>query len=72
VALSVNDPQLGLNGGNAFHTFLAIRGSSTPGPNGVDTTFTFSTPFRMMLRPGATFQFSAGSVAVSGYLVKQQ
>jgi hypothetical protein len=71
VSLSVDDPQLGLNGGNAFHTFLAIRGSSTPGPNGVDTTFTFSTPFRMMLHAGATFQFSAGSVAVSGYLVKQ-
>jgi len=71
VSLSINDPQLGLNGGNAFHTFVAIRGSSTPGPNGVDTTFTFSTPFRIMLRSGTTFQFSASAVAVSGYLVKQ-
>jgi hypothetical protein len=70
VSLLVNDPQLHLNGGNAFHTFVAIRGSSTSGPNGVDTTFTFSTPFRMMLHPGATFQFTAVAVAVSGYLVK--
>ena len=71
VSLLVDDPQLGLDGGNAFHTFLALRGSSTSGPNGVDTTFTFSTPFRMMLHPGATFQFTAGAVAVSGYLVKE-
>ena len=71
VSLSINDPQLGLNGGNAFHTFVAIRADSTPGPNGVDTTFVFSTPFRMMLHPGATFQFTAGAVAVSGYLVKE-
>jgi len=71
VALLVNDPQLGLNGGNAFHTFVATRGSATTGPNGVDTTFSFSTPFRMMLNPGATFQFSANSVAVSGFLVKE-
>ena len=71
VSLLVNDPQLGLNGGNAFHKFVAVRGSSTSGPNGVDTAFTFSTPFRMMLNPGATFQFNVNSVAVSGYLVKQ-
>jgi hypothetical protein len=71
VDLLVNDPKLGLNGGNSFHSFVATRGSSTPGPNGTDTAFTFSTPFRMMLNPGATFQFTAGSVAVSGYLVKQ-
>jgi hypothetical protein len=71
VALLVNDPQLGLNGGNAFHSFVATRGSSTTGPNGVDTAFTFSTPFRMMLNPGATFQFTANAVAVSGFLVKQ-
>lgn len=70
VSLLVNDPQLGLNGGNAFHTFVATRGSSTSGPNGVDTTFVFSTPFKMMLNPGATFQFSSNSAAVSGYLVK--
>jgi hypothetical protein len=72
VTLSVGDSQLGLNLGNAFHTFVAIRGSTTHGPNGDDTAFTFSTPFRMMLNPGATFQFSAGGVAVSGYLVKSQ
>jgi len=71
VSLLVNDPQLGLSGGSAFHTFVATRGSSTPGPNGVDTTFTFSTPFRMMLHPGATFQFTANAVAVSGFLVKE-
>jgi hypothetical protein len=69
VTLTVGDPQLGLNFGNAFHKFIAIRGSTTSGPNGDDTAFTFSTPFKMMLNPGATFQFS-GSVAVSGYLVK--
>ena len=71
VSLLVNDPQLGLNGGNAFHKFVAVRGSSTSGPSGVDTAFTFSTPFRMMLNPGATFQFNVNSVAGSGYLVKQ-
>jgi hypothetical protein len=73
VSLLVNDPQLGLNGGNAFHTFVATRGSTTSGPNGDDTAFVFSTPFRMMLNPGATFQFSPSSgVSVSGYLVKSQ
>jgi hypothetical protein len=73
VSFLVNDPQLGLNGGNAFHTFVATKTAVTSaGQNGVDTTFTFSTPFKMMLNPGATFQFSPGSsVAVSGYLVKQ-
>ena len=71
VTLSVGDPQLGLDIRSAFHTFVATRGSSTSGPNGVDTTFSFSTPFRMMLHPGATFQFSVGAVAVSGYLVKE-
>ena len=71
VSLLVNDPQLGLKGGNAFHTFVATRGSTTSGPNGDDTTFAFSTPFKMMLHSGATFQFSANAVAVSGYLVKE-
>jgi hypothetical protein len=72
VSLLVNDPQLGLNGGNAFHTFVATKAATTSGPNGVDTTFVFSTPFKMMLNPGATFQFSpSNAVAVSGYLVKQ-
>lgn len=72
VSLLVNDPQLGLNGGNAFHTFVATKTATTSGPNGVDTTFVFSTPFKMMLNPGATFQFlPSNSVAVSGYLVKQ-
>ena len=70
VSLSVGDPQLGLNLGNAFHHFVATRGSTTSGPNGDDTAFTFSTPFKMILNPGAQFQFSSGSVAVSGYLVK--
>jgi hypothetical protein len=72
VSLQVNDPQLGLNGGSAFHTFVATKVATTSGPNGVDTTFAFSTPFKMMLHPGATFQFSpANAVAVSGYLVKE-
>jgi hypothetical protein len=71
VSFSVGDPQLGLNIGNFFHTFVATRGSTTTGPNGDDTNFVFSTPFKMMLNSGATFQFSANSVAVSGYLVKQ-
>jgi len=71
VSLLVNDPQLGLSGGSLFHSFVATRGSSTPGPNGVDTAFTFSTPVRIMLNPGATFQFTANSVAVSGFLVKE-
>src|SRR5262249_20489410 len=57
VSLVVNDPQLGLQAGVAFHTFVATRGSTTSGPNGDDTAFSFSTPFRMMLNPGATFQF---------------
>lgn len=70
VSLSVGDSQLGLNIGNAFHHFVATRGSTTGTPPTADTAFTFSTPFKMMLNPGATFQFSAGSVAVSGYLVK--
>jgi len=71
VNMLVNDPQLGLNGGNSFHTFVAIRGSTTSGPNGDDTAFSFSTPFRMMLNPGATFKFSATGLAVSGFLVKE-
>jgi hypothetical protein len=72
VSLLVNDPQLNLSGGSAFHTFVATRGSTTSGPNGDDTAFTFSTPFRMMLHAGATFQFSpSNAVAVSGYLVKE-
>ena len=71
VSLSVGDHHLGLNIGNAFHTFVATRGSTTTGTNGDDTNVVFSTPFKMMLNSGATFQFSANSVAVSGYLVKQ-
>jgi hypothetical protein len=72
VSLLVNDPQLGLNGGSAFDTFVATKTSTTTGPNGDDTTFVFSTPFKMMLNPGATFQFlPSNAVAVSGYLVKQ-
>jgi hypothetical protein len=41
-------------------------------PSGISDTYTFSTPFRMMLNSGATFYFSpSNSVAVSGYLVKE-
>jgi hypothetical protein len=62
VSLSVGDPQLGLlNLGNAFPYFVATRGSTTSGPNGDDTAFTFSTPFKMMLNPGVQFQFASGS-----------
>jgi hypothetical protein len=71
VTLSVGDPQLGLVLGVGFHTFVATRGSKTSGPNGDDFAFSFSTPFKMMLHPGAQFQFSSGAVAVSGYLVKE-
>jgi hypothetical protein len=67
VSLVITDPQLGLNGA-AFHTFVATKTNTSGGTD----VFSFSTPFRMMLNPGATFYFSpADSVAVSGYLVKQ-
>jgi hypothetical protein len=66
VVMVVTDPALGLNGG-AFHTFLATKTDSS-----LSDTFTFNTPFRMMLNGGATFFFSpANNAAVSGYLVKQ-
>jgi hypothetical protein len=43
-----------------------------PRPQAEYRTYTFSTPFRMMLNSGATFYFSpSNSVAVSGYLVKE-
>ena len=67
VQLLITDPRLGLTG-NAFHTFVATKTDTT----GSVDTFAFSTPFRMMLHPGATFFFSPeGAVAVSGYLAKQ-
>jgi hypothetical protein len=67
VSLVITDPQLGLNDA-AFHTFVAAKTATSGGTD----VFSFSTPFRMMLHPGATFYFSwADSVAVSGYLVKQ-
>ena len=66
-SLVITDPQLGLNDA-AFHTFVATKTATSGGTD----VFSFSTPFRMMLHPGATFHFSpADSVAVSGYLVKQ-
>ena len=67
VSLVITDPQLGLNGA-AFHTFVGTKTNTSGGTD----VFSFSTPFRMTLNPGATFYFSpADSVAVSGYLVKQ-
>ena len=67
VSLVITDPQLGLNDA-AFHTFVATKTNTSGGTD----VFSFSTPLRMMLHPGATFYFSpADSVAVSGYLVKQ-
>jgi hypothetical protein len=66
VSIVITDPALGLNGA-AFHTFVATQTNTSGGTD----VFSFSTPFRMMLHPGATFYFSpADSVAVSGYLVK--
>jgi len=45
--------------------------TKTSTSDGTDV-FSFSTPFRMMLHPKATFYFSpSDNVAVSGYLVKQ-
>jgi hypothetical protein len=67
VSLVVTDPGLGLNDG-AFHTFVATKTSTSGGTD----VFSFSTPFKMMLHPGATFYFSpSANVAVSGYLSKQ-
>jgi hypothetical protein len=66
VSMVVTDPALGLNGA-AFHTFIATKTGSSGGSDVV----TFSTPFRMMLSPGATYVFSpANALAVSGYLTK--
>jgi hypothetical protein len=65
VSIVITDPQLGLNGA-AFHHFVATKTDAT-----VSDTFSFGTPFRMMLHPGATFHFEANAVAVSGYLVKE-
>lgn len=69
VSIVVTDAALGLNGG-AFHTFVATKTSAAV--NNLTDVFSFSTPFKMMLHPGATFYFSpADNVAVSGYLVKE-
>ena len=70
VSIAIKDPQLGLGGTGelAFHTFVATKTNTSGGTD----VFTFDTPFRMMLNPGATFYFSpAANAAVSGYLVKQ-
>ena len=69
VSIAIKDPQLGLGGVGelAFHTFVATKTNTSGGTD----VFSFSTPFRMMLNPGATFYFSpADNVAVSGFLVK--
>jgi hypothetical protein len=66
VALVVSAPSLGLNDG-AFHNFVATKTETSGGTD----VFTFSTPFRLMLPAKSTFYFTADSVAVSGYLVKQ-
>ena len=39
VSLLVKDPQLGLKGGNAFHTFVATKTATTSGPNGTRCLF---------------------------------
>jgi hypothetical protein len=62
VQIVITDPGLGLQEA-AFPTFVASRTD----PGAVTDTFSFSTPFRMMLNPGATFYFSpSDNVAVSG------
>ncbi len=67
IQLVVNDPKLGIHG-SGFHSFVATK---TYASGSLDT-FTFSTPLRMMLYPGASFYFHpGGAYAVSGYLVKQ-
>ena len=70
VAIAIKDPKLGLGGTGelGFHTFVATKTSSGP----ITDTFTFSSPFKMMLHGGATFYFGpADNAAVSGYLVKE-
>jgi hypothetical protein len=65
VSIIITDPGLGLSSA-AFHIFVATKTSS-----GLSDTFSFSTPFKIMLNPGATFFFSpSDNAAVSGYLVK--
>jgi len=66
VSLVVSAPSLGLNDG-AFHTFVATKTGSSGGTD----VFSFATPMKMMLPAGSTFYFTADSVAVSGYLVRQ-
>lgn len=69
VSIAIKDPKLGLGGVGelAFHTFVATKTSS-----GISDTFSFSSPFKMMLHAGATFYLSpANNAAVSGYLVKE-
>jgi hypothetical protein len=72
VSFVITAPQLSING-SGFHVFVATKTATTPIPGGGgEVAFAFSTPFRMMLPPGATFYFSqANAVAVSGYLVRQ-
>ena len=66
VSIVITDPALGLNGA-AFHNFVATKTSTSGGTD----VFSFSTPFKMMLHPGAIFYFNpSDNVAVSGYLVK--
>jgi len=66
VAMTVNDPGLGLTGAG-FHVFPAIKVNTAP-PTDV---FAFSAPLKMMLHPNATFWFSnVAGISVSGYLVK--
>jgi hypothetical protein len=66
VQIVITDPGLGLNEA-AFHSFVATLTSER-----ISNTYSFSTPFRMMLNAGAKFFFApTDNVAVSGYLVKQ-
>ena len=70
VAIAIKDPKLGLGGTGelAFHTFVATKTSTSA----LTDVLSFSSPFKMMLHGGATFDRSpANNAAVSGYLVKE-
>jgi len=70
VSMTITDAKLGLNG-VSFHTFHATKTNTSGGTD----VFTFATPARIMLNPGATFYFSqvaASGIAISGYLVPSQ
>jgi len=71
ISIVITDPTLGLNGA-AFHTFVATKTNASANAQTGTDVFTFNTPIKLMLSPGASYYFSpADNVAVSGYLVRQ-